>query len=97
MPETNVTSPVISTSSVASTAKMMGDIVRLIVDRPSQVEVDTRIEDQRAVLLLAVAPEDMDILIGRQGRTVQSLRVVLASISRSVGLSFSLEIQPEGR
>ena len=53
-------------------------LVRALVDEPDQVEVDSFEEDDGTLILeLRVAPDDMGKVIGRGGRTVQSLRTVV--------------------
>jgi predicted RNA-binding protein YlqC (UPF0109 family) len=68
------------------------DLIRLLVDHPQSVEVT---EKRRRHLLrfeVRVAPEDMGVLIGRQGRTVWALRELLEFRGAREGNSYGLEI-----
>ncbi len=73
----------------------MADIIRLLVSHPDRVDVKTRNDGCNVVLLLSVAPDDLGKVIGRQGRTARSLRIVLGSISKKTGIHFELDIQSE--
>jgi uncharacterized protein len=58
-------------------AELVESIAKALVDHPEQVRV-TQAAGARSVLLeLRVAPEDMGRVIGKQGRTVDAIRVLL--------------------
>ena len=52
-------------------------IAKSIVSHPEEVKVTEENEDGRAILRLEVAPDDKGMVIGRQGRVAQSIRVLL--------------------
>ena len=52
-------------------------IAKSIVSHPEEVNVTEENEDGRVILRLEVAPDDKGMVIGRQGRVVQSIRVLL--------------------
>ena len=53
-------------------------LARALVDRPDEVSVESFEEDDGTTLLeLSVAEEDMGKVIGKGGRTVNSLRTVM--------------------
>lgn len=67
-------------------------VVKAIVNDPDKVSV-TRTVDERGVLLdLKVAPEDMGYVIGRQGQTAQSLRILLKIIGNKNNARVNLKI-----
>lgn len=70
--------------SDASTASaVLEHIVRAIVDDADAVRVDTTDEGDRIRLDVRVGPGDLGRVIGRRGRTAQSIRtVVRAAASR---------------
>ena len=71
------------------------ELVRLLVDKPDEVEV-TEIPGRRAnVLELRVAPDDLGKVIGRQGRTARALRTLLETREDRRGVRFELEILEE--
>jgi uncharacterized protein len=53
-------------------------LVRCLVDRPDEVEVEEFAEDDGTLVLeLTVADDDYGKVIGRGGRTAQALRTVV--------------------
>ena len=71
------------------------ELVRLLVDKPDEVEI-TEIPGTRAnVLELRVAPDDLGKVIGRQGRTARALRTLLETREDRRGVRYELEILEE--
>lgn len=67
-------------------------IARALVDHPEQVAV-TEIEgEQTTVLELRVAPDDLGKVIGKQGRTARSIRVLLGSAGMKLRKKIVFEI-----
>ena len=54
-------------------------IAQSIVDSPQDVRVNAIDGDHTTVLELCVAKEDIGKVIGRQGRTAQAMRTLIAS------------------
>lgn len=67
------------------------DLARKLVDHPDAVEVHVR-EGDTVLYELRVAPEDQGRIIGREGRTVRSLRTVVQTAARKQGFRATLEI-----
>ena len=67
-------------------------IAQALVDHPEQVSVHTLVGNQTSVLELKVAKEDVGKVIGKQGRTAQSMRVLLNAVSAKLNRRFVLEI-----
>ena len=67
------------------TAELLEYLARGLVDEPDAVRVEkAEREDGITVLKLHVAPDDVGKVIGRQGRLVRALRVVVrAAAARS--------------
>lgn len=71
------------------------DVVRTMVDYPDQVEV-YEVPDGRTVRLeLAVDPDDLGKVIGRQGRTARALRALLDVRGTRDGARYELKILEE--
>ena len=74
----------------------MKELVRLLaqqlVDNADAVEVTETRGDATTLLELRVAPEDLGRVIGRQGRTVQSIRTILNAVAARNNRKVSLEI-----
>ena len=63
-----------------------------LVDHPEGVHVDEHDEGEATVLTLRVAPGDLGKVIGREGRTANSLRALLAASATAQGRRATLEI-----
>jgi predicted RNA-binding protein YlqC (UPF0109 family) len=75
---------------------MMKELIKYIaqslVDDPDKVEVTEVIGEQSSVIELRVAKEDLGKVIGKQGRTAQSIRTILSAASAKVHKRAGLEI-----
>jgi hypothetical protein len=67
-------------------------VARDLVDRPEAVRVEEYDDDGVTVLELAVDPEELGRVIGRQGRTAEALRVLLDVAGDRQDRSYDLEI-----
>jgi predicted RNA-binding protein YlqC (UPF0109 family) len=63
-----------------------------LVDKPEEVTVTALEGSQATVLELKVAKEDLGKVIGKQGRTAQSLRTILGAASAKDRKRVVLEI-----
>jgi predicted RNA-binding protein YlqC (UPF0109 family) len=72
--------------------ELITTIAQALVDHPDQVSVRTLEGNQTSVLELKVAKEDVGKVIGKQGRTAQSMRVLLNAVSSKLNKRFVLEI-----
>jgi uncharacterized protein len=57
--------------------KLIEDIAKAIVDHPDQVRVHGVEGESSLVIELGVAKEDLGKIIGKHGRTITALRIVL--------------------
>ena len=67
-------------------------ISQALVDHPEKVSVTEIAGDQTCVLELTVAKEDIGKIIGKHGRTAQSLRTILNAVSAKTHKRTVLEI-----
>lgn len=67
-------------------------IAKSIVDDPTQVEVDEKLERGRVRVELHVADEDMGRVIGRGGRVANAMRALLRVSAAQRGTKASLDI-----
>ncbi len=70
-------------------------LAQSIVNQPDAVEVTERQDDDASVVEIKVAREDLGRIIGRQGRTVKSLRTILNAAAARVHRKVVLEIIDE--
>jgi len=72
------------------------DLIRTIavelVDHPDQVEVVEIPGDNNSVIELRVAKDDVGKVIGKEGRTAQSMRTLLTAVSTKLGRRAHLDI-----
>ena len=67
-------------------------MARALVDDPEGVEVREISGERETVIKLSVAPADLGKVIGRQGRTANSIRTILAAAGSRVRKRVVLEI-----
>ncbi len=72
--------------------ELLEQIVRAFVDYFDQVSVRAVVGEQVTVFELRVSPSDLGQIIGRQGRIVQAIRVILSAAGMKLKKRFSLEI-----
>lgn len=67
-------------------------IVQSLVENPDQVSVTERKADGETVFEVRVAEGDMGKVIGRQGRIVKEIRVLMKAVAQRKGKRVSVEI-----
>jgi predicted RNA-binding protein YlqC (UPF0109 family) len=63
-----------------------------LVDHPDQVKVTEVPSDNNTLVELRVAKDDIGKVIGKEGRTAQSMRTLLAALSTKIGRRAHLDI-----
>jgi len=75
-----------------NTKELLEYIVKMIVDRPDEVDI-REIPGERVVIYeVRVSKEDVGKVIGKQGRTAKAIRTILAAISLKRGKKVVVEI-----
>ena len=72
--------------------ELLDFVARHLVDNPDEVSVTETDRDGTLVLELRVAPEDMGKVIGRQGRIVREIRILLKAAGQRNGQKIMVEI-----
>ncbi len=67
-------------------------IARNLVDNPDEVTVTERTTDTETVFEVRVADGDMGKIIGRQGRIVKEIRILMRAVAQRQGKNVSVEI-----
>ena len=70
-------------------------VVRSIVDDPDAVNVDAREEDEKVSLEVRVGAGDLGRVIGRRGRTAQSIRTVVRAAASRDGVDVDIDFVDE--
>ncbi len=79
--------------SGASLKQLVRVLAQQLVNDPDAVEVTETRGDSTTLLELRVAKEDLGRVIGKQGRTVHSIRTILNAVAARNKRKVTLEIQ----
>jgi len=72
-------------------------VVKSLADYPDDVKIERTIDEMGVLLTLSVHKDDMGKIIGRQGNTAKSIRVLLRVIGMKNNARVNLKInEPEG-
>lgn len=71
---------------------LLTEIVKLLVEDADAVTAELSQEQERKVIRLHVAATDLGKIIGKQGRTVHSLRTIMGAASRKLHTRYALDI-----
>jgi predicted RNA-binding protein YlqC (UPF0109 family) len=72
--------------------ELIRSIAAELVDHPDEVNVTEVAGDHNTVIELRVARDDIGKVIGKEGRTAQSMRTLLTAVSAKVGRRVHLDI-----
>jgi predicted RNA-binding protein YlqC (UPF0109 family) len=67
-------------------------IAKSLVDKPDEVRVTQLSGENSTIFELKVAPEDIGKVIGKQGRNVQAIRVILGAAGMKIKKRLSLDL-----
>lgn len=67
-------------------------IIQSLVENPDEVSVTERKAEGETVFEIRVAEGDMGKVIGRQGRIVKEIRVLMKAVAQRKGKKVSVEI-----
>jgi len=72
-------------------------VVKALVDNPTDVKVDRKVDEMGVLLSLKVHPEDMGQIVGREGSTARAIRTLVRIIGIKNHARVNLKIEePEG-
>ena len=75
-------------------SQTLANIAKAIVDNPDEVKVIIKEEDDEKIILeLVVAPDDMGQVIGKQGRIAKAIRQLLKTASTSINKKVTVDIR----
>lgn len=66
-------------------AELVEIVARALVDQPDQVQVRKTRGDRHPRIELTVDPDDIGKVIGKDGRTAQSMRILLNAAASKLG------------
>ncbi len=67
-------------------------IAKSLVDKPEDVRVTEREEENAFIIEITVAPEDMGKVIGKQGRIAKAIRTVVKAATVRSSKKYIVEI-----
>jgi predicted RNA-binding protein YlqC (UPF0109 family) len=70
-------------------------VARTLADHPDAVRVTERDQRGQTLLELFMAPGDLGRVIGRQGRTAQAIRTLVAATAELEGIKATLEFRDQ--
>ncbi len=68
-------------------------IARAIVDNPDEVTVLETVDKKEVNLVLSVAPEDMGMVIGKNGKIAKAIRTVMKAAASTDNRRVNVEIR----
>jgi len=72
-------------------------VVKALVDNPSAVKIDRKVDEMGVLLTLKVDNADMGKIIGRDGNTAKAIRTLLRVVGMKNNARVNLKIEePEG-
>lgn len=84
-------------ASKAKDQEFLEFLVKSIVDNPDDVRVDRKVDEMGVLLSLKVNPQDMGVIVGRQGSTAKAIRSLLRIVGIKNNARVNLKIEePEG-
>jgi predicted RNA-binding protein YlqC (UPF0109 family) len=67
-------------------------LVKNLVDKPEAVDIKVVDSQEGTVVEIRVAPEDVAKVVGRQGRTIKSLRTIAMTVGARFGRRVRLDV-----
>jgi predicted RNA-binding protein YlqC (UPF0109 family) len=68
-------------------------VAKQLVDSPDAVVITEEEKDNKIIFKIKVAQADIGKIIGKQGRTAQSMRVLLSAVAAKLGKRALLEVE----
>lgn len=91
-----MSTPVEGAARTTDLRAMLIEIVKGLVEHTDQVSAEEVQEGAEKVLYLKVAQSDVGRIIGKQGRTIRSLRTLIEAAGDKLNTRYGLEIEEEG-
>ncbi len=68
-------------------------LAKALVEKPEEVQVEAVEEEERTILKLHVAQEDMGRVIGKQGRIAKAIRTIVKSAATREKKKVTVDIE----
>jgi predicted RNA-binding protein YlqC (UPF0109 family) len=73
--------------------ELLNYIVKNLVNHPEVVEIEEVMHEERLVLKLRVAKEDMGRIIGKEGRIIRSIREIINAYAMKDSKKVSVDVE----
>ncbi|MFH1676557.1 MAG: KH domain-containing protein, partial [bacterium] len=80
------------TTSMAGVSELLRFVVAKLVDHPDEVSIKEIAGDRNTVLEININEADMGKVIGKKGRIIKSLRIILRAAALNDGKNISVEL-----
>lgn len=78
---------------MANLQETLIDIAKAIVDSPDEVRVTVEEDERSITLTLAVASDDVGLVIGKHGKIANAIRTVIKAAAVNSGKRVNVEIR----
>jgi predicted RNA-binding protein YlqC (UPF0109 family) len=95
MPKSAIVPVRVLDATATRIATVLTETVKLLVEHPERVTLEERTTGEQVNFLVRVAPEDLGRVLGKQGRTVRSLRALLHSIAQKSKIRIDFDVLTE--
>ena len=68
-------------------------LIQSVVNYPQEVSIEEKIQGEVVSLAIKANPEDIKVIIGRNGRTIKAIRNLLWVVAAKQGKKINLAIQ----
>ncbi|HTL97811.1 MAG TPA: KH domain-containing protein [Holophagaceae bacterium] len=75
----------------------LADVLKPLLDHPDALRVESKGEGRRRDVTIHADPSDIGRIIGKSGRTIQSLRTLCKVAGEKAGLQVEVEVHDEDR
>jgi uncharacterized protein len=82
----------VGTDKAATATAVLEFIAKSLAEDPAAVEIEVSERQGKVILSLSVGPNDMGRIIGRRGRTAQSIRALVGAAGARDGVTTSVDI-----
>jgi hypothetical protein len=82
----------VGTDKAATATAVLEFIAKSLAEDPTAVEIEVSERQGKVILSLSVGPNDMGRIIGRRGRTAQSIRALVGAAGARDGVTTSVDI-----
>lgn len=92
------TEEVLDDTQVQARAEMrvyLENLIKKIVRNPAGVRVEFFRGDKTTVYVVVVAPEDLGLLLGKKGATIEAIRVILKAMMARFGMRAVVQLDQQ--